>query len=86
MSDVITKHGLGSIVQVDLQAPQGSTKAFGSFHPPFDEVKDLLCERPCQRPSRFSPLRTLTDAELRALAQRHSAPDEWRTSDEECPF
>ena len=86
MSDVVTMRGVGAVVRVVLAVPSNASMAVGSFHPNFNDVKELLCDRPCRRPSRFSPLRDLSDAELRSLAKKHPFPDAWLAGDEACPF
>jgi hypothetical protein len=53
---------------------------------PFEAIRAFLSDRPLAKPNRTSPLRVLTNAELKRIAASNPPPAAWFEGEEERPF
>ena len=85
-TEVLTLPGEFSQVNVDLGASTELPIARGTCAVPFEAIKHLLSDRAVRRPTRFSPMPSLTNESLKRLAASHPAPKEWFEGEEDRPF
>jgi hypothetical protein len=69
-----------------ISVPTGSTVSSMTGNPSYAAMAAPAANKPLRRPTRLTPLRALTHAELKGLAINHAPPTEWLNEDEECPF
>lgn len=73
-------------MQYQVEHPPGLATSSFTCSATFSMVRELLSDRPLERPVRLRPLREVTNQELKQLAETHRPPQEWFEGEAESPF
>ena len=82
MSEAVTEPGVGSAKSICVsQLTSSSITTLIDFQ----NIKNLLSEKPLRRPSRFA-VQPVDNQVLVRLAEQNPPADSWFKNDEPCPF
>jgi hypothetical protein len=85
MSTVTTIPGFATNTEIRLAIPPGMAVSRGTFVTQFENISNVLSDKPLRRPGRLRPIQ-FTNEELRRIAKYHPPAKEWLEGDEQRPF
>lgn len=85
MSTATTIPGFPTNKLIDLPIPTSLAVSRGTFVAQFENISNVLSDKPLRRPGRMRPVQ-FTNEELRRIAKNHPPAKEWLEGDEKCPF
>jgi hypothetical protein len=87
-TEIVTEPGSAVVMKqhTDNVRREQVHPATGTFTARFEVVKNLLSDKPLQRPARLRPLPHISNEMLRDAAKRYQPPVEWFEGEEDRPF